>query len=318
MIARWEEADIQLLRFGIDDGLSIKEMAVALGRTEKAVKNKCWRLGLLESREWTEDQIQMVRDEYDTGKPVRIEVLEEITGKTRASIFIKASRIGLGDRNRKVVEFRKEYPNKFDTAEELRAFQSEKQMRYLAENGHPRGMLGKKHSKESKDKIAVSSAKRMAELPDDLRGEYLMKAMKTKIANGTYALPRKNCSWKAAWHEIGGKRKYYRSKWESNYAYYLESLKINGEIKDWTHESKVFWFEGIKRGCVSYLPDFHVIKNDESEEYHEVKGWMDAKSVTKIKRMAKYHPDVKLIVIDSKAYTALQKQVAETVPGWQK
>lgn len=317
MIARWEEADIQLLRFGIDDGLSIKEMADALGRTEKAVRNKCWRLGLLESREWTEDQIQMVRDEYDTGKPIRVERLEELTGKTRASIFLKASRIGLGDRNRKVVEVRAD-ANKFDTLEELRAFQSEKQIRYLAENGHPSGMLGKKHSEEFKAAASIRTIEWMSGLSEDLRGEYLMKAMKTKVANGTYALPRKGGSWKAAWHEIGGKRKYYRSKWESNYAYYLESLKVSGEIKDWTHESKVFWFEGIKRGCVSYLPDFHVIHNDESEEYHEVKGWMDAKSVTKIKRMAKYHPDVKLIVIDSKAYTALQKKVAETVPGWQK
>jgi hypothetical protein len=314
----WEEADIQLLRFGCEDGLSMQEMAEALGRTDKAVRNKCWRLGLLVAREWTDDQVQMIRDEYATGKPVRIERLEELTGKTKAAIFLKASRIGLGDRNRKVVEFRKEYPNKFDNQEDRSAAKSISQKKYLAENGHPKGMLGKAHSQDAKDRISVKSIQYHANLSEDLRAEYLMKALKTKVANGTYAIPRKNCTWKAAWHEIGGKRKYYRSKWESNYAYYLESLKVNGEIKDWTHESKVFWFEGIKRGCVSYLPDFHVIQNDESEEYHEVKGWMDAKSVTKIKRMAKYHPDVKLIVIDSKAYTALQKQVSATVAGWQK
>jgi hypothetical protein len=314
----WEEADIQLLRFGVADGLSIKEMAVSLGRSDKAIRNKCWRLGLLESREWTEDQIQMIRDEYATEKPVRIDRLEELTGKTRAAIFLKASRIGLGDRNRKVVEFRKEYPNKFDTKEELSAFHSERQKKALAENGHPRGMLGKSHSESTKAALSSICTEWNRSLTDEKRIEYLIKGTKTKMANGTYAPPRKNCTWKAAWHEIGGKRKYYRSKWESNYAYYLESLKVNGEIKDWTHESKVFWFEGIKRGCVSYLPDFHVIQNDGSDEYHEVKGWMDAKSVTKIKRMAKYHPDVKLIVIDSKAYTALQKQVSATVPGWQK
>lgn len=39
--------------------------------------------------------------------------------------------------------------------------------------------------------------------------------------------------------------------------------------------------------------------------YHEVKGWMDPRSVTKIDRMAKYYPDVRLIVIGKNEYKSV-------------
>lgn len=121
---------------------------------------------------------------------------------------------------------------------------------------------------------------------------------------------------KAGWHTIGGVRKYYRSSWESNYAYYLEWLKQLGKVTEWQHEPKTFWFEGIRRGTVSYLPDFRVVWADGRVEWHEVKGHMDARSATKIKRMAKYHPDVVLVVIGSKAYAQLKRAVYTLCPGW--
>ena len=128
---------------------------------------------------------------------------------------------------------------------------------------------------------------------------------------------RKSATWKAAWREIGGVRKYYRSAWEANYARFLEWLKARGEIQRWEHEPKTFWFKGIRRGCVSYLPDFRVTKKNGDIEYYEVKGWMDARSVTKIARMAQYHPTVKLVVIDGKAYRRLAQAVGRIVPGWE-
>ena len=68
------------------------------------------------------------------------------------------------------------------------------------------------------------------------------------------------------------------------------------EIK--AREKDLFWFEGIKRGVTSYLPDFKVLHLNGTYEYVETKGYMDSKSQTKIKRMAKYHPQVKLRVVD--------------------
>ena len=125
-------------------------------------------------------------------------------------------------------------------------------------------------------------------------------------------------SYKAAWHIIGGKRNFYRSGWEANYAYYLELLKNKGQITEWQHEVREdeFWFLNIKRGVRSYLPDFKITNPDNSIEYHEVKGRMDAQSKTKIKRMAKYYPKVKLVVIDAKMYKSIEKTMKLIIKEW--
>jgi Protein of unknown function (DUF1064) len=122
----------------------------------------------------------------------------------------------------------------------------------------------------------------------------------------------------AAWRTIGGKTKYFRSVYEANYARYLEFLKINLHILDWSYEPKTFWFEGIRRGCVSYKPDFCVWEKDNSASWHEVKGYYDAKSKTKVKRFAKYFPKNKLIFIDSKWFKANGKKLSGLIGGWEK
>lgn len=98
---------------------------------------------------------------------------------------------------------------------------------------------------------------------------------------------------------IGGKTHYFKSGYEIAYAHYLEALKKDNQILDWYYEPDTFWFEGIKRGTVSYKPDFKVIDKNKKETYYEIKGYMDKKSLTKIKRMAKYYPSVTLQIIDS-------------------
>jgi len=115
---------------------------------------------------------------------------------------------------------------------------------------------------------------------------------------------------KRGWRRIGDKRIYFRSRMEANYARYLEFSGVK-----WEYESKTFWFSGIKRGVVSYTPDFFI---PDKNIFIETKGWMDDKSRTKIKRMAKYHPDVKLIIVDYKTYKSIERQVGQIVPGWEK
>lgn len=189
--------------------------------------------------------------------------------------------------------------------------------KWICENGHPRGMLNKNHTQETKDKIAILSKKNYDALTESQKDDRNMKILKTKEKNGNLHLPRPNTTWKSGWRLIGGINKYYRSRWEANYARFLEMMKQQGEIKDWKHEPKTFWFDGIKRGCVSYLPDFWVLDIDGSESYHEVKGWMDERSKTKIKRMAKYHPNVKLVVVASKEYNALKNRVSSVIEDWE-
>lgn len=112
---------------------------------------------------------------------------------------------------------------------------------------------------------------------------------------------------KGGWHTIGDKKYYFRSSWEVTYAYYLQFLKRQGKLKDWSYEPETFWFEGIRRGVTSYKPDFKLENMDSTIEYHEVKGYMDSKSKTKIKRMGKYFPHIKLVVVDKDDIKQIKK-----------
>jgi len=100
-----------------------------------------------------------------------------------------------------------------------------------------------------------------------------------------------------SWHEIAGRRIFFRSDWEYKYAQYLQLRKLQGDIKEWEHEPKTFWFDEIKRGTRSYLPDFKVTRTDGSHYWVEVKGYLDRKSWTKIKRFRKYYPQEELELV---------------------
>ncbi len=115
--------------------------------------------------------------------------------------------------------------------------------------------------------------------------------------------------------DLGGL--YVRSSWEANYARYLTWLVEIGEIASWEYEPDTFEFTKIKRGSRFYTPDFKIINPDNSIEYHEVKGWMDPKSKTKLRRMAKYYPEIKLVLIDGDCYHAIAKQVRKIIPHWE-
>lgn len=121
----------------------------------------------------------------------------------------------------------------------------------------------------------------------------------------------------AAWRTIGDKKIYFRSLWEYRYALYLQWQLEQGHIQSWEHEPKTFWFEGIKRGVVSYLPDYCVIDEKGAKKWFEVKGFYDAKSLTKIKRFKKYYPDETLYLIDSKWFAANNAKMRLIIPGWE-
>lgn len=261
-------------------------------------------------------------------------------GKSEASIRAKAARLNL--RQNKDSEFFTDWQTRAagskvgkkrpEQAEVIRALHAEGKMvvseegrkaiskatkKRQDEKGHPRGALGMKHSEEAKQKMSERSINTWKNKTQEQITSAVYKAGKTREANGTLPPQRPNASWKAGWRHIGAVKKYYRSRWEANYARYLEWLKVRGEILDWEHEPKTFWFDGIKRGCLSYLPDFRVTTIAKEEEFHEVKGWMDDRSKTKIKRMAKYHPKTKLIVIATKQYKEIERKLSKIIPEWE-
>lgn len=103
---------------------------------------------------------------------------------------------------------------------------------------------------------------------------------------------------KKGWYTSGEHKYYLKSSWELSYAQYLDTELENGRIIQWEYEPETFWFERIKRGIRSYTPDFKVKYPDGRIEYHEVKGYLDGKSETKLNRMRIYHPDVLMKLID--------------------
>ena len=117
-------------------------------------------------------------------------------------------------------------------------------------------------------------------------------------------------NFKQGYSEVGGKRYWFRSGFEVRWAQYLELLKGLGEIVDWFYEIRKFEFEKIRSGTVFYTPDFKVIYPKESEAgyedthcrncfyvWHECKGHLQQRDVTKFKRMVKYYPNEKLILV---------------------
>lgn len=101
---------------------------------------------------------------------------------------------------------------------------------------------------------------------------------------------------KPGWVDIGGKHFYAKSKKEMMYAHMFESHKKAKKILEWDYEPHTFYFEGERRGPVNYKPDFRVLELDGSISWHEVKGWMDQRSTSKIKKFKKYFPELKLYV----------------------
>lgn len=120
----------------------------------------------------------------------------------------------------------------------------------------------------------------------------------------------------------------FRSKAEANYAAYLEWLRILGKIVGWSYEPCTFWFTpdsdgareqrlaGVRRGVVSYKPDFAVYEANGTTVWHEVKGYMDQRSKVTLARFARYYPGERLELVDSKAMAVLKRQVGGVVPGW--
>lgn len=287
----WSESDTQFLAENYP--LKGKKWcADALGLKEHQIRSKASFMGL-KARGISDAWQQAIKDRSKTitgrKRPEQAEVM-------RKAIVEKGLHI-LNEKTKKIV--------------------SDKAKARLKEQGHPRGMLGKFHTEEAKEKMSLSGQTRAKRESAEVIEDRTMKGVKTRAENGTLATGRVGCTWKSGWRDIGGTNKYYRSKWEANYARYLEWLKSKGEIIDWKHEPETFWFDGIKRGCVSYLPDFRVTERNGSISYHEVKGWMDDRSKTKITRMAKYHPLVRLIVIEAKAYRAISKTMSPIIRGWE-
>lgn len=98
---------------------------------------------------------------------------------------------------------------------------------------------------------------------------------------------------------VGSRKITFKSQAELSFAEHLELLREAHQIQYWGYEphGSAFWFEGIRRGVHSYKPDFLVVTNSREVQWYEIKGYLDSRSVTKLRRMRKYHPQTKIVLV---------------------
>jgi len=269
---------------------------------------------------WSASEVDALKQAYSVGheRPVKLTELAKTLGRNRHNVCRKARSLGLTNKARRKVEERK--PTRmFASPEEVRAHISARMKAHIAANGHPRGALGMKHTEETRAVLSERSkamwrnpeskinSQESAQKRSDLM---LRRIVDGKMNTGGYSRTR------------GGKRDdlgglYFRSAWEANYARYLNFLVSKGEIVGWAFEPRTFEFEKIKRGTRAYTPDFRVDLVGGGHEWHEVKGWMDEKSKTRLARFARYFPAEKLIVIDQAWFKSASKTIARMLPNWE-
>ena len=113
-------------------------------------------------------------------------------------------------------------------------------------------------------------------------------------------------------YECSKGRMWFRSKLEADYALYLDFLVKQKDIKRWEYEAKNFEFP-VKHGTTQYKPDFQITENSGTIHYEETKGRMDSRSKTKLRRMARYFPDIKVILITQKEFNEIKRSLGKLI-----
>ena len=252
---------------------------------------------------WDEEQLNELKKEYSKDN-VDLENLSERIGKTKEQIKSTAFRYKLSSNN----------------------YFKEEEIKYLKENEKCKTL--KEIAKElNRDYSTVSSQyKKMGirkepviknswdMLSKKKRKSIILKRRETRIKNCTLN-PNKNTNNPYS-RAKGGKRKdldniYFRSSWEANMARYYNFIGVK-----WEFEPKTFVFKDIRRGSVSYTPDFYL---PEEDRWIEVKGWMDGKSKTKLKRFKNQYPEEykKLTLITEKEYKEIERKMKYFIKNWE-
>ena len=306
----WTQADDDNLRANYQDA-TYAALSVQLNRSVGSIRNRRYRLDLDRKRiDWGADEEGALREWYARreGQSTRLSDLARQLGRSRIALALKASELGLTERHRSHDDMAK-------------SRMSAAQTQWLKTNGHPRGFLGGRHTDQAKALVGLASKRNWESVTDEEREARIVKGNRSRIERYTregasFVFSRNTYS-----RTNGGRREdldncYFRSSWEANYARYLRAMKTAGMIADWVYEPDRFIFHGVTRGALSYTPDFRVTGLDGAIVYHEIKGWMDSASKTRLKRIAQYYPTVTVLVIGKDEYMEIARQ-GQYLPGWE-
>lgn len=314
---KWTEEEIEILKkeYAKIDGKKVtnilERLSKRLNRSKNSIRNKAYYLGITNTQDnYTEEQIDFLKNNINN---MTYEDLAFVLKKNGKNVCRKCKELGLKKNSKcqsKLVEMKPKHVYTKEEREEI----SKRAKEYIKKNGHPRGYLGHKHNEDTRKIISLTVKNYWGNMTKEELEERNKKQRITKIKNGTLNPIKniENCYSRAK----GGKRsdlnnQYFRSAWEANIARYFNYLGI-----EWQYEPKIFIFENITRGSVSYTPDFYLPKTD---EWIEVKGWMDGKSKTKLKRFEKQYPEEykKLKLIQEKEYNEIKKKMSMFIKNWE-
>lgn len=295
------------------------EIAKMIGRSRHCVRNLCSRQGwITRDDHWTDQEIAKLiawyqRPGADGRDTLHLQTLAAELGREKANVCRKAKVLGLTKQGRKIHK------------DESRKKISERAKKYIQENGHPRGALGLKHSPETRKILGEKSRKGWEQQKKRPILMHLKRVQTVKtnlerygVASPVQAINKGRNVYSRCKRGVREDLGFFvRSRWEANYARYLVWLKQKGDIVSWEYEPTTFRFDGVSRGPYTYKPDFLVVEKDGSQAYHEVKGWMDSGSRSRLKRFAKFYPQHRIVVVDAKAYRQIQSKLSTVIPNWE-
>lgn len=264
---------------------------------------------LIKNDFFSDEERARIREYYETaGDEFNLDALSASMGRDKSGVCLQAKKMGLTDQSR--------------TSAYQKRRMKEASVGKWSNRPHPRGATGIRFSAEALRKISEASKRSWATSKAFGIGHMSQEARDKKSLNASIRV-RNIAPYRSYTRAKGGRRAdlgktWFRSSWEANYARYLNLLMRLGVVEKWEFEPETFWFEGVARGTMSYLPDFRVkYKGDPTPEYVELKGWVQSKDHTKWKRMAKYHPHIKLIIIKAKEYYKIRDKWASSIPEWE-
>ena len=341
-MSAWTEQEKAYLKDNYSK-LCSAEIAESLGRTVRAVVNARYRMGFDATlKAFTEDEMSIIKKHYERAgggkRNLDLNSLSRLLGRTKNIICRKAREMGLTVVGRKMTadqivcasETQKAYHK---NNPERQVMASVAAIEQFKKYGHPRGMLGKKHNEEFRKNISERAKRQWAD-PNHSWGsnewrestaKRASEMMQARMQQNPGAIYTRGKGGKR--HDLGGQ--YFRSSWEANYARYLNFMGVR-----WEYEPKIFYFENIKRGTLSYTPDFYLPTED---RWVEVKGWLTKKATTAMKRFIKRFPedaDKMLFVVDKlynkdhltlldmgyqqfESYREIRAKVGGLIDGWE-
>lgn len=96
---------------------------------------------------------------------------------------------------------------------------------------------------------------------------------------------------------IAGTTYRFDSKLEHTYAILLEHQRRSGQIEAWEFHPEAIQFEKHKHGVTQYVLDFKVTHRNGTVEWVECKGYIDARSATRVRRFCQYRSADELVLV---------------------